>query len=154
MTLTPLSGEARPLSEWTTTFHLALVVLDPYALESSWIIDTAVRILREYSPADVRTAFLVTASVDDARTYLGPLADEFLAFADPDRTATRALGLSTLPAFVHVNLACRVEAAAEGWNPAAWSEVAANLSARLDWTVPEIPAAGDPTPFAGSPLDA
>ena len=153
-TLTPLSGEARPLSEWTTTFHLGLVVLDPYALESSWIIDTAVRILRDYAPADVRTAFLVTASAEDARTYLGPFAEEFLVFTDPDRTAVGALGLSTLPAFVHVNLACRVEAAAEGWDPAAWHDVAANLSARLDWSIPEIPAPGDPSAFAGAPASA
>lgn len=153
-TLTPLSGVARPLSEWTTTFHLGLVVLDPYALESSWIIDTAVRILRDYAPADVRCAFLVTASADDARTYLGPFADEFLVFADPDRSAVAALGLASLPAFVHVNLACRVEGVAEGWDPAAWHEVATNLSNRLDWSVPEIPAAGDPSPFAGTPATA
>ncbi len=147
--LTPLSGGARPLSEWTTTFHLGLVVLDPYALESSWIIDTAARILRDFSPADVRVAFLVTASIDEVRTYMGPLVDEFLVFADQGGSAARALGLSSLPAFVHVDQACRVTASAEGWDPAAWSEVAADLAARLDWSVPEIPAAGDPTPFAG-----
>ena len=151
-TLTPLSGEPRPLSEWTTTFHLGLVVLDPYALESSWIIDTAARILREYAPADVRTGFLVTAPIDDVRTYLGPLADEFLVFADADRSAVRALGLEALPAFVHINLAYQIEGSAEGWDPAGWSEVATNLSKRLDWTVPEIPAAGDPSPFAGSSI--
>lgn len=152
VTLSPLTGEARPLSAWTTTFHLGLVVLDPYSLESSWIMATATRILRDYAPADVRTAFLVTAPADDVRTYMGPLTDEFLVFADPDRSAARALGLTTLPAFVHINQACAVEAAAEGWDPAAWKEVATNLSARLDWSVPEIPAMGDPSPFAGSPL--
>lgn len=150
VTLTPLSGEPRPLSEWTTNFHLALVVLDPYALESSWIIDTAVRILRDYSPADVRVGFLVTAPIDDVRTYLGPLVDEFLVLADEDRSAVKALGLSSVPAFLHINLASRVETVAEGWDPAAWNEVATNLSARLDWTIPEIPAAGDPSPFAGT----
>jgi len=154
VTLAPLTGQARPLSAWTTTFHLALVVLDPYALESSWILGTAARILRDYAPADVRTGLLVTAGADDARTYVGPLADEFMVFADPDRTAARELGLTTLPAFVHINQACVVEAAAEGWDPPAWAEVATNLSARLDWSVPEIPAMGDPSPFAGSPLGA
>lgn len=154
VTLTPLSGEPRPLSEWTTTFHLGLVVLDPYALESSWIIETAARILRDFSPADVRVGFLVTADIDDVRRYMGPLVEEFLVLADPDRSAARAFGLSTLPAFVHVNQANVVEAAAEGWTPSAWAEVAENLSSRLDWTVPEIPAPGDPSPFAGSPIDA
>lgn len=150
--LAPLSSEARPLSEWTTTFHLALVVLDPYSLESSWIIDTAARILRDYAPADVRVGFVVTAAIDDVRSYMGPLADEFLVFADPDRAVARAFALGSLPAFVHVNQACEVEAAAEGWDPPAWAEVATNLSKRLDWTVPDIPAAGDPSPFAGAPV--
>ena len=152
--LTPLSGEARPLSEWTTNFHLGLVVVDPYALESSWILETATRVLRDFAPADVRVGFVVAAGADDTRRYLGPLADEFLVFTDPDYAAAKAFGLSTLPAIVHVNLACTVEAAAEGWDPAAWSTVATNLATRLDWSVPEIPAAGDPTPFAGATFGA
>ena len=44
--LTSLSGDTRPLDEWTTTFHLALVVLDPFTYESAWILDTGGRILR------------------------------------------------------------------------------------------------------------
>ena len=91
--LTPLTGEGRPISEWTTNFHLAIVVLDPYTNESSWIIDTALRILRSYSEADVRIALMVTATVEEAREYVGPLASEILVYADPDRAAARAFGL-------------------------------------------------------------
>jgi len=32
--------------------------------------------------------------------------------------------------------------------------VAANLSARMDWTIPQIPETGDPSPFAGTALSA
>ena len=150
--LTPLTGEGRPISEWTTNFHLAIVVLDPYTNESSWIIDTALRILRSYSEADVRIALMVTASVEEAREYVGPLASEILVYADPDRAATRAFGLEVLPAFVHINQAHQVETMAQGWNPTEWASVAANLSARMDWTVPLIPDNGDPSPFAGTPV--
>lgn len=152
--LTPLTGEGRPISEWTTNFHLAIVVLDPYTNESSWIIDTALRILRNYSEADVRVALMVTASAAEARDYVGPLASEILVFADPDRAAARAFGLEVLPAFVHINQAHQVEAMAQGWNPADWASVAANLSARMDWTVPQIPENGDPSAFAGTPISA
>ncbi len=150
--LNPLTGEGRPISEWTTNFHLAIVVLDPFTNESSWILDTALRVLRNYSEADVRIALLVTAAESEVRDYVGPLASEILIFSDPERVAANAFGLETLPAFVHINQAHQVEAVAQGWNPAEWASVAANLSARMDWSVPQIPANGDPSPFPGTPL--
>jgi len=149
--LTPLTGSPRTIGEWTTTFHLAIVVLDPYTLESSWILGTASRILRRYAEADVRIAFALTCSIPEAKQFMGPLAEEFLVFVDPDRSAVKAFDLQTLPAFVHVNQHHQVEAAAEGWDPDAWRAVAENLSDRMDWTVPLIPDNGDPTPFAGTP---
>ena len=149
--LTPLTGSPRTIGEWTTTFHLAIVVLDPYTLESSWIIGTAARILRRYAEADVRVAFAVTCSPAEARQFMGPLAEEFLVFVDEDRAVTKAFGLERLPAFVHVNQHHQVEVAAEGWDPEAWKVVAENLSDRMDWTVPLIPDNGDPSAFAGTP---
>lgn len=149
--LTPLSGRSRTIAEWTTNFHLAVVVLDPYTLESSWILDTATRILTRYAEADVRIAFLVSASIEEAKQFLGPLAERFLVFADPERSAVRAFALDSLPAFVHINQHHQVEAVAQGWEPEQWRAVAANLSDRMDWTVPIIPENRDPSPFVGSP---
>lgn len=151
LVLSPLGREPRTVAEWTTMFHLAVVALDPYTHESSWILETATRILRDYAAADCRVAFLVTADEADARQFLGPFVQEFLVFADPDRTAVKAFGLETLPAFVHLNQHHSIEADAQGWDPQEWREVADNLSARMSWARPVIPAAGDPLPFAGSP---
>jgi len=152
VTLTPLKGEGRPITEWTTNFHLAIVAVDPYTLESSWILDTARRILNHFQEADIRVALMVTASAADTATYLGPLVNEFLVFIDEDRAAVKAFGLSQLPAFVHINQANQVEVSAEGWDPAQWEIVANNISDRMDWTRPEIPAVGDPSPFAGTSI--
>ena len=132
-------------------FHLVVVALDPYTHESSWILPTATRILRDYSAADCRVAFLVTADIADATQFLGPLGQEFLVFADPDRVAVKSFGLEYLPALVHLNQHHAVEGRAEGWNPDEWREVVTNLSAVMSWGRPVIPNAGDPTPFAGSP---
>ena len=151
LVLSPIAREARTVAEWTTMFHLAIVVLDPYTYESSWILDTGTRILRDYAAADCRVAFLVTADEDDTTQFLGPLLQEFLAFTDPERVAVKSFGLELLPAFVHINQHHAVEATAEGWNPDDWREVAENLSTRMSWTTPVIPAAGDPAPFTGSP---
>jgi hypothetical protein len=150
--LASLKGSGRPISEWTTTFHLAIVAIDPFTIESSWILATAERILSRYAEADVRCAFLATATADEARRFLGPLAERFLVFTDPARVAVKALGCETLPAFVHVNQHHQVEERAEGWVPEDWKAVAANLSDRMDWTLPIIPDVGDPSPFAGSPV--
>ena len=52
--LHPVGGDARPLSQFLTTFPMAAVVLDPFTHESSWLLDTARRILGIFSEADVR----------------------------------------------------------------------------------------------------
>lgn len=149
--LDPLGGEARPLEDWVTTFHLVVVVLDPYTYESSWIIDAAGRILTAFKGADCRVGWLVTADEDQAEAFLGPWADELITFADPDRELVRELGLTTLPAIVHLDHELRVVGSAEGWDPAQWRPVASNLAEVMHWTRPAIPGDGDPTPYVGTP---
>jgi hypothetical protein len=149
--LHPLQGDARPVSQWLTTFPLAAVVLDPYTHESSWLLDTARRILTVFRGADVRVAYLVTGTdPDGARQFLGPLADDILALADPDRAFVRSLGLTSLPAFVAIRQNGSVIGSAEGWDPEAWRAVATGLAALTSWSRPEIPAMGDPAPYAGT----
>lgn len=148
--LTRLSGETLPLHKWTTTFHLALVVLDPYTHESAWILDTATRILREFMPSDCRTTLLVTCDDAGARQFLGPLVDEMLILTDPDREAVKGLGLERLPAFVHLNQANQIVAVAQGWDPPAWKAVADSLATSMSWQSPVIPQRGDPSPYEGT----
>jgi hypothetical protein len=149
--LAPLTGEPRTVAAWVTLFNLAVVVLDPYTYESAWLLDESGRILNDYTAADVRVGWVVTASPEETKQFLGPWADELLTFADPDRAFVKGLGLTSLPAFVHINMAGKAEAVAEGWDPAGWRKVAANLSRVLDWTQPVIPGPKAPAPYAGSP---
>lgn len=149
--LTPIRGDAHTVAEWLTTFHLCTVVLDPYTNESAWILETAGRLLQTYSAADVRVAFTLTCSVDEAKQFLGPWADRLLAFADPDRAFVKAVGLEQLPAIVHLNISGAVEDASEGWDPDGWRRVAENLSRILSWSRPTIPSPGDPAAFSGTP---
>ncbi len=150
LTLAPINGEARTIAEWLTTFQLAAVVVDPFTNESSWILETAGRVLLHFREADCRVAFIVTGTADEARQFLGPWADKVLTFADPDRAVVAGLGLNELPAFVHVRGDLKLAAAAEGWDPEEWRTVAASLAANNSWSTPLIPAYGDPTPYAGS----
>ncbi len=148
--LTPLAGAGRTLADWLTTFHLASVVLDPYTNESAWILDTAARVLREYRDADIRVSFVCTAEIDDCKAFLGPLAKEFLVFADPARNVAKALGLAHLPAFVFIQSDGTVQGAAEGWNPLEWRAVSNTIATVAAWSRPTIPALDDPSPFAGT----
>jgi hypothetical protein len=74
LVLAPVGGEPRTVAEWLTTFQLALVVLDPFTLESSWLLDTTGRILDHFREADVRVAFVVTGTEAEAKEFLGPWA--------------------------------------------------------------------------------
>jgi hypothetical protein len=150
LNLTALSGESRPLHEWVTTFHLASVVLDPYTNESSWVLNTATRVLDTFRGADVRVNLVVTCGPDEAKQFLGPLTEQFMVFCDPDRTFVKGLGLATLPALVFVQGNGNV-AAAEGWNPAEWKLVAKQIADTTSWLAPVIPESGDPSPFHGTP---
>jgi hypothetical protein len=69
LNLTPLTadglGQARPIMDWLTTFHLASVVLDPYTNESSWVLRAATRVLEQFRSSHARINFIVTAGEMD-----------------------------------------------------------------------------------------
>ena len=92
-----------------------------------------------FEQADCRVAWLVAATPDEARMFLGPWADEILTFVDPDRIAIKGFGLERLPAIVHLGMAGRVVGAAEGWHPAEWRAVVDQLAKILSWRRPASP---------------
>jgi hypothetical protein len=149
--LDPIGAEPLSMSDQVTMFHLVTVALDPYTYESAWILETAGRILEEFVGADCRVAWLVTADEKDARAFLGPWAERFLTFADPERTAVAALGIEEIPALVHVGNDLSIIGKADGWDPEAWRPVTDNLAKMMSWSKPLFPKPGDPLAFAGSP---
>lgn len=148
--LTAIGGEERSIAEWTTTFQLLTVVLDPYTKESAWLLQTARRVLANFRGADVRTSWTITADERDAKRFLGPLADEFLTFADPKRELVKALSLDRLPALVYIRQDLAVVGTAQGWDPEEWEQLGRLVGKVNSWSYPKLPANGDPGPFAGS----
>jgi hypothetical protein len=146
--LTTIRGVTRTLDDWTTTFHLALVVL-PGRPEASVFVRVGRRIADVLGGSDCRTAFLVAGSERAARRVLGPVADQYLCFLDPEGTVVSGFGLARLPAFVHVRLDTTLAAAAEGWNPDEWDDAVERLAKEMAWSKPLIPAPGDPRPTPG-----
>ena len=149
--LHPIGGEPRTIEGLTTMFHLVLVAIDPYTAESSWLLETAGRILENFDGADCRVAWLVTADDDDAKAFLGPWADRILTFVDPDRKAVKALELDEVPALVHIGGNLALIGKAEGWDPVEWREITDNLASMMSWNRVTLPKNGDPVAFAGSP---
>ena len=126
--LTAVGGRTATIGEWTTTFQLLTVVIDPYTHESAWLLETAGRVLANFRGADCRVAWTVTADERDAKRFLGPWAEEFLTFADPERDLVKALDLERLPALAYIRqdlaigltrIARLVRAVARGLRPMA-----------------------------------
>ena len=69
-----------------------------------------------------RTASRATSS--SRRPCSATAEDEALTLCDPDGELVASLGLTHLPAFVHLRQDTSLVAAAEGWDPAAWQQVA------------------------------
>lgn len=151
LVLAPLNGPPRTVEQMLTMFDLCIVALDPFTHESAWILETAGRILTVFDQADVRVAFLCTGTPDECRMFLGPWARNVLTFADPERAAVKGFGLERLPALVHVGIDGTLVGVSEGWRPAEWRSITANLAKRMAWSSPVVPAAGDPAPFEGTP---
>jgi hypothetical protein len=152
LVLSSINGRARTVRQWLVTFHLLFVAVDPDNDRSSWIVPTAARVLTGYEQADCRVAWLVAGTAADARRFLGRWASDVLTFADPDLAVVRAFGLGSLPAIVHVGMDGSVVNAVDGWDPAEWRRLTAELSRIVGWSRPVIPLPSDPGPFAGAPL--
>lgn len=150
--LRPLTGPARTVRQWLTTFHLVFVAVDPFARQSAWIVPTAARILSTFDQADCRVAWLATGGPDDCRRLLGRWASEILTFIDPDREAVNAFGITRLPALVHLGIDGTIVGACEGWDPLKWREITTRLAKMMAWLPPTIPLPADPGPFEGAPV--
>jgi hypothetical protein len=149
--LVALGGETRTIDEWLITFQLLGVVLDPFTYESSWLLETSGRILETFRGASVRTCFILTATEDEARQFLGPWASQVLTFVDPDRAFVRACGLDELPALVHIRQNRALAGVAGGWQPDQWRAIVATVAREMAWTRPVVPGPADPAPYAGTP---
>ena len=152
LVLSALNGRAHSVREWLTTFHLLFVAVGTRG-PSEWIIPTARRVLYDYEQANCRVAWLVAGEAGDARRLLGK-TDGDLVFLDPELTAVKAFGLSTLPAIVHLGIDGTVVNAVEGWDPPAWRALTVELSRQVGWNRPRLPDPKDPGPFKGAPLPA
>jgi hypothetical protein len=149
--LTSSKGTTRTLDDWSTIFHLCLVILPARPEASAWL-PVARRLFRTFGDADCHTAYCVAGPEEVARRIVGDAENDAIVFVDPDGALVRSLGLEHLPAFVHLRQDTTLVAAAEGWDPKEWQRVAREVGKALAWTVPEVAGPGDPAPTPGWPL--
>src|SRR3954465_1950351 len=101
LALSTTAGVTRSLDDWTTMFHLCLVILPDRPEAARWI-PVAQRIFEVLGDSDARTAYVVPSTAAIAERILGEEAKRAMVFLDPDRTLISSLGLAHLPAFVHI----------------------------------------------------
>jgi len=150
--LASTKGVTRTLDDWSTMFHLCLVILPPRP-EAAVFVPIAERIFKVFGDADCRTAFCVVGNEFIAEGVLGEAEHRHLSFVDPDGELASSLGLTHLPAFVHLRQDTSVVAAAEGWDPLAWQKVAKEVGKAMAWSVPTVAGPGDPPTSPGWPLN-
>jgi hypothetical protein len=150
--LTTNTGVTRTLDDWSTMFHLCLVILPERPEASAWL-PVAERIFAVFGDADCHTAFVVTGPEVVAERIITRNESRAMVFLDPDKELVRSLGLERLPAFVHLRQDTSLVAAAEGWDPREWQRVAREVGKALAWTYPEVSGPGDPPPFEGWPIE-
>jgi hypothetical protein len=146
--LASTKGVTRTLDDWSTMFHLCLVILPPRP-EAAVFIPIAKRIFQVFGDADCRTALCVVGNEFIARGVLGEAEDQYLTFVDPGGELVASLGLTHLPAFVHLRQNTTLVAAAEGWDPPKWQAVAKEVGKAMAWSVPTVAGPGDPPPTPG-----
>ncbi|MCU1457136.1 MAG: hypothetical protein JWL73_1228 [Actinomycetia bacterium] len=149
--LTTTTGSTRSLDDWTTMFHLCLVILPDRPEGRAWV-PVAERIFRTLGDADCHTAFCVPSTTAITERVIGDLEKPVLTFIDPDQDFVKSLGLTHLPAFVHIRQNATVADAAEGWDVREWKRVAASIAKAMKWTTPEIVGPDLPPPTPGWPL--
>ena len=91
-------------------------------------IPIAERIFAVFGDADCHTAFCVTGNEFIARGVLGDAEDKYLSFVDPDAGFVQSLGLTHLPALVHLRQDTTLVASAEGWDPEEWQRVVKEIA--------------------------
>ncbi|MFN8034360.1 MAG: hypothetical protein U0V73_00270 [Acidimicrobiia bacterium] len=148
LALTSLQGVTRTLDDWLTMFHLCLVVLPDRPEAARWL-PVIRRMFKVLGDADCRTAVCVTGNAQIAHRVLDTAVGEFLVFVDPERELVTSLGLTHLPAFVHLRQNTTLVSAAEGWDPHAWQRVARGVAEAMAWSTPTVSGAGDPRPTEG-----
>jgi hypothetical protein len=123
-------GVSRTLDDWSTMFHLFLVILPDRPEAAAWI-PVARRIFAVLGDSDCRVAYVVTSTAQIAQRILGDEEKTAMTFIDPDRTT--------------------IGAVAVGWNPAEWQTVAREVGRAMAWSIPEIAPTGEiaPAPSAG-----
>jgi len=149
--LTTSKGVTRTLDDWSTMFHLCLIVL-PARSEAAAFVPIGLHLFATFGDADCRFAFVVTGSESIATRLLGEAQEQVVTFVDPDLELVHSLGLERLPAFVLLRQDTTLVASAEGWDPKEWQGVAKEVGKVLAWTVPEVRGPGDPPAFAGWPV--
>jgi hypothetical protein len=149
--LTSTKGVTRTLDDWATIFHLAMVVMPPRP-EAGMFVPIARRIFQVLGDADCRGLYCVVGDEFIARGVVGEAEHEALVLCDTDGSFVNSLGLTHLPAFVHLRQDTTLVDAAEGWDPVAWQRVADGLAKAMSWSSPTVAGRNDPPRTPGWPV--
>jgi hypothetical protein len=135
--ITSLNGISHSLDDLTTMFTQVWVVLPPRAeaKEFEKIINS---IFKTYGDSDARCAILIPGDIRSARLVEGSIDINAQYFTDEDFKICDALGITSLPALIHIRQDTSVANIANGFDINAWNNTCKEISKALRWTTPNF----------------
>ena len=135
--ITSLNGISHTLDDLTTMFTGVWVVLPPRG-EAKEYENVIQQIFKTYGDSDARCAILIPGDIRSANLVKDSLDINVQYFSDVDFKVCDALGVTSLPALVHVRQDTSVANIVNGFDIEEWNNVCKNISTKLRWTKPNF----------------
>ncbi len=135
--ITSLNGTTRTLDDLTTMFTQVWIAL-PARGEAKEYEGVISSIFKTFGDSDARCAILIPGDIRGAELVKESMNINFQYFVDPDFEVCKALGITSLPAIVHVRQDTSVANIVNGFDVNKWHEVSKKIGKVLRWTTPSF----------------
>ena len=135
--ISSINGKSHSLDDLTTMFTQVWVVL-PARGEAKDYEKVAKSIFKTFGDSDARCAILIPGDPRSAELVKETLDLNVQYFTDPDFKVCDALGVTSLPALVHIRQDTSVANIANGFDVEQLNATCKNIAKALRWTTPSF----------------
>lgn len=132
-----MNGNTHSLDDLTTMFAQLWIIL-PSRAEAKDFEDIANEIFKTFGDSDARCAILIPGDERGAKLVKESMDVHAQYFLDIDFKVCDALGVSALPALVHIRQDTSVANIANGFDLEEWNKVCKKIADALRWTTPNF----------------
>ena len=135
--ITAINGNTRSLDDLTTMFTQVWIVLPPRG-EAKDFEAVVNKVFKTFGDSDARCAVLVPGDERSAKLVQDSIDVNAQFFLDTDFKVCDALGVTALPALVHIRQDTSVANIANGFDADEWNATCKKIATALRWTSPSF----------------